>query len=133
MDPLAAKMSKSDQDSGILIHDGPEDIRRKIGKAFCPTEVIGNPVLEITRHILFERIDTFIVKRPEKFGGNLEFRNYADLEAAFLGGTLHPMDLKNNVAEALSDVLAPTRQYFVDHPENYEKVKDVIAQLKTLR
>lgn len=133
MDPLAAKMSKSDPDSGILIHDSPEDIKRKIGKAFCSAEAAGNPVLEIAHHILFERIDTFIVKRPEKFGGNMEFHNYADLEAAFLAGKLHPMDLKNNVAEALSDVLAPTRQYFVDHPENYLKVKDIISQLSMLR
>lgn len=133
MDPLSAKMSKSDPDSGILIHDSPEDIKRKIGKAFCAAEAEGNPVLEIARFILFERIDTFVVKRPEKFGGNMEFHNYADLEAAYLGGKLHPMDLKNNVAEALSDVLAPTRQFFIDHPDNYLKVKDVISQLSTLR
>jgi len=133
MDPVAAKMSKSDPDSGILIHDSPEDIKRKIGKAFCPMEVEGNPVLQIAKFIIFERVDKIVIKRPEKFGGNLEFNSYQDLEAAYLAGKIHPMDLKNNVAETLADILAPTREYFTKKPENYEKVKAVISELKALR
>ncbi|MCE5296438.1 MAG: tyrosine--tRNA ligase [Euryarchaeota archaeon] len=133
MDPLASKMSKSDPDSGILIHDSPEDIKRKIGKAFCPPEVEGNPVLQIANFIIFERVDNFQIKRPEKFGGNLEFSSYADLEASFIAGKIHPMDLKNNVAETLAEILAPAREYFAKKPENYEKVKGIISELKTLR
>jgi tyrosyl-tRNA synthetase len=133
MDPLAAKMSKSDPDSGILIHDSPEDIKRKVSKAFCPQEVEGNPVLEIAKYILFERMDQFVVKRPEKFGGNLAFASYAELESTYLAGKLHPMDLKNGVADNLVEILAPTREYFQKHPENYEKVRSVIAELKALR
>ncbi len=53
MDPIANKMSKSDPDSGILIHDSPGDIDRKMKKAFCPPEAEGNPVLAICKMILF--------------------------------------------------------------------------------
>jgi tyrosyl-tRNA synthetase len=133
MDPLASKMSKSDPDSGILIHDLPEDIKRKIGKAFCPPEAEGNPVLAIAKIVLFEHIAKLDIKRPEKFGGNVSFSSYADLEVAYLGGKLHAMDLKNAVAESLSDILAPTRQFFVKKPENLEKTRAIVSNLKSLR
>jgi len=73
MDPLAAKMSKSDPDSGIMIHDSPEDIKRKIKKAYCPPESEGNPILDMCRFIVFQRMDTMVIDRPEKFGGPLQF------------------------------------------------------------
>jgi tyrosyl-tRNA synthetase len=133
MDPLASKMSKSDPDSGILIHDSPEDIKRKIGKAFCPPEAEGNPVLAIARIVLFEHIDTIQIKRPEKFGGNVSFASYADLEQAYLAGKLHAMDLKNAVAESLADILAPTREYFVKKPENLERIREIVGSVKSLR
>jgi tyrosyl-tRNA synthetase len=133
MDPLASKMSKSDPDSGILIHDSPEDIKRKIGKAFCPPEAEGNPVLAIARIVLFEHIDTIQIKRPEKFGGNVSFASYADLEQAYLTGKLHAMDLKNAVAESLADILAPTREYFVKKPENLERIREIVGSVKSLR
>lgn len=133
MDPLASKMSKSDPDSGILIHDSPEDIKRKIGKAFCPAEAEGNPVLAIARIVLFEHVEVLEIKRPEKFGGNVSFTSYADLEEAYLTGKLHPMDLKNAVAESLSEILAPTREYFVRKPENLEKIREIVSTVKSLR
>jgi tyrosyl-tRNA synthetase len=133
MDPLASKMSKSDPDSGILIHDSPEDIKRKIGKAFCPPEAEGNPVLAIAKIVLFEHIEKLDIKRPEKFGGDVSFASYADLEAAYLNGKLHAMDLKNAVAGSLADVLAPTREYFVKKPENLERIREIVGNVKSLR
>lgn len=133
MDPVAAKMSKSDPEGSILIHDSAEDIKRKMGKAFCPPEKEANPVLDIARYIIFERVSSITVKRPEKFGGNVTFNSYEEMESTYLAGKLHPMDLKNAVGETLADVLVPTREYFQKHPENYEKVKAIIADLKALR
>lgn len=133
MDPLESKMSKSDPDSGIFIHDAPEDIKRKLSKAFCPLEVAGNPVLDIARHIVFERVNSITALRPEKFGGNATFSSYPELESAYLSGKLHPMDLKNAVAAALVEILAPTRDYFVKNPQNYDQVKEMLARTKKLR
>jgi tyrosyl-tRNA synthetase len=118
MDPVGSKMSKSDPDSGILIHDSPEDIRRKISKAFCPPEVEGNPILAIAKMILFERRGTFVIDRPAKFGGMLEFKSCDELEATYSAGKLHPMDLKNGVSAGMVDILEPVRQYFKEHPQN---------------
>jgi tyrosyl-tRNA synthetase len=36
MDMTEVKMSKSDPDSCLYIHDSPEDIKRKLKKAYCP-------------------------------------------------------------------------------------------------
>jgi tyrosyl-tRNA synthetase len=123
MDPIANKMSKSDPDSGILIHDSPEDLERKIKKAFCPPEVEGNPLLAICKLILFQSNPVFVIDRPEKFGGRLEFTSYEGLERTYAEGNLHAMDLKTGVAKALSDMLEPVRTYFERNPRNLEELK----------
>jgi tyrosyl-tRNA synthetase len=127
MDPVANKMSKSDPDSGILIHDMPEDIDRKIKKAFCPPEVEGNPLLAICKMILFQKSPVFVIDRPEKFGGKLEFHSYEELESTYASGKLHPMDLKGGVARTLSDQLGPARAYFEQHPDNLLAMKRSIG------
>jgi tyrosyl-tRNA synthetase len=126
MDPLAAKMSKSDPDSGIMIHDSPEDIRRKIKKAFCPPETEGNPILDICRFIIFQRMDVLKIDRPEKFGGPLVFESYQALEESYVAGQLHPMDLKNGTSSALVEMLAPVREFFEEHPENLDRIREIL-------
>ncbi|EQD77616.1 tyrosyl-tRNA synthetase, partial [mine drainage metagenome] len=71
------KMSKSDPDSGILINDSPEEIKRKISNAFCPIlQVAGNPVFEIAKYVLFPRLQNMEIKRPRKKRGNYNNRKY---------------------------------------------------------
>ncbi len=126
MDPIEAKMSKSDPDSSILIHDSPEDIRRKIKKAYCPEGVLEeNPILDIAHHIIFPQKGHLLIERPEKWGGNLEFHSYEELERVFAKKELHPMDLKSAVADALIELLEPVREYFKKHPENLERMKEI--------
>lgn len=126
MDPTAGKMSKSDPDSGILIHDSPEDIKRKVSKAFCPPEAEGNPVLDIARMIVFPRAGRMVIERPAKFGGDLELASYQELEDTYRGGKLHPMDLKTGVGAAMADVLEPVRAYFRNNPRNLEALREAI-------
>jgi tyrosyl-tRNA synthetase len=133
MDPVSAKMSKSDPDGSVLIHDAPEDIRRKLSKAYCPPEAEGNPVLAICRYIIFQRQDVMHIERPERFGGNLEVKGYDELERTYLAGKLHPMDLKNGTATALAEALAPAREYFQRKPENLERMRGMLAEVKKLR
>jgi tyrosyl-tRNA synthetase len=123
MDPIANKMSKSDPDSGIIIHDSPADIERKIKKAFCPPEAEGNPILAIAKMILFQKSPVFAIERPEKFGGRLEFTSYEELESTYVAGKLHPMDLKTGVAKALSEQLQAARDYFERNPKNLEAMR----------
>jgi len=46
------------------------------------------------------------VERPQKFGGNVSFSEYAELEAAFAKKELHPTDLKQTVAELLVPIVS---------------------------
>jgi len=125
MDPIEAKMSKSKPDSMISIHDDPESVKKKISKAFCPEkQVEGNPILEMCKYVVFPELkgEVFLIQRPEKFGGNLEFVSYKELEEAFAGG-LHPLDVKNATTDYINKILDPVRTYFEKHPENYSKMK----------
>ena len=118
-DLLSAKMSKSKPYSAIFIHDSPEAIRMKIRKAYCPPKIVDyNPVVEIAKCILFTN-EKFVlhVERPEKYGGPLDIYSYNELEKLYKEGKLHPLDLKNAIAEALIKYLEPVREYFKSNRE----------------
>ena len=108
---IALKMSKSNPDSAIFMNDSSEEVSRKIKKAYCPEGVSEeNPILEYNKYIIFEKFDTVKIERPEKFGGNLEFGSYNELEKAFAQKKLHPMDLKQSTASYLNQLIEPVRK-----------------------
>lgn len=112
-----AKMSKSDPDSAIFMEDSEDDVRRKVKKAFCPERIVaGNPILDYAKNIVFAKEGDFTIKRDQKNGGNLYYTNYADLERDFVEGLVHPVDLKNNVTDAINRLLQPVRDHFNKDP-----------------
>jgi tyrosyl-tRNA synthetase len=122
-----AKMSKSKPETCIYVHDTGEEIAKKMKNAYCVAKVVeGNPVLELCRYIIFRKQETFLIERPEKFGGNLEFTSYLKLEAAFREGKVHPLDLKNAVSRDLSKILEPVRLHF----EKSKKAKELYEVVK---
>ena len=123
---ISAKMSKSKPETCIFIHDSEEDIKRKIKNAFCPPQQVeNNPIMEICKYIIFRKFDTIVIKREEKYGGNLEIQSYEVLEKIYLEGKVHPLDLKNSVAEYLNLILEPIRKSFESGKarELYEAIK----------
>jgi tyrosyl-tRNA synthetase len=124
---ISSKMSKSKPETCLYVHDTKEQIREKINGAFCPTKIIeGNPILDYCKHIIFRRFETFKIERTEKFGGNIEFSDYDELEKAYRNGEIHPMDLKNATAEFLEKLISPIREHFEENKrarELYEFVK----------
>ena len=108
------KMSKSVQGSAVFVLDTPEEIRKKVSNAFCPEgETVYNPIMNWVRTLLFAKAGYILrIDRPQKFGGPLEFDSYAELEDAVKQRSLHPMDLKKAVGEALVELLAPVRAKF---------------------
>jgi tyrosyl-tRNA synthetase len=126
MDSIEAKMSKSNPENSIFIHDSPEEVKRKINKAYCPEGgTVGNPIVEICKYLIFNKYDEITISRPEKFGGDIQLKGYADLEDVFSSGQLHPQDLKNTVTDYLSEILGPVGDYFEKNPDNYERVKAI--------
>nr|2PXH_A Chain A, Tyrosyl-tRNA synthetase [Methanocaldococcus jannaschii] len=110
------KMSSS-KGNFIAVDDSPEEIRAKIKKAYCPAGVVeGNPIMEIAKYFLEYPLT---IKRPEKFGGDLTVNSYEELESLFKNKELHPMDLKNAVAEELIKILEPIRKRLLEHHHHH--------------
>jgi tyrosyl-tRNA synthetase len=110
---IAMKMSKSKPDSAVFMTDTEEDIKRKITKAYCPEKVTHeNPVMEYCKYLVFEKFPTMEIKRPAKFGGNLELHGYDELVKVYTEGQLHPMDLKSATAFYINEMVKPIREHF---------------------
>ncbi|MEM2761053.1 MAG: tyrosine--tRNA ligase, partial [Nitrososphaerales archaeon] len=121
---ISSKMSKSKPWTSIFIHDDEKSIGEKVGKAFCPEGIIeNNPVLEIVRYIVFHEHKEFTVERPEKYGGNVTFGSYVEVEEAFTSKKLHPMDLKQSLARYLNEIIEPVRSHF----KGKESILEAIA------
>lgn len=119
------KMSKSKPGSGISIHDNPDEIKQKINSAYAPEGIVeGNPILNWTRYLIFYSETTFTIKRDSKWGGDLSYSSYADLENDYAQKKLHPQDLKNAVAEWLIKKLEPVRIYF-DDPKRKQSLEEI--------
>ena len=121
------KMSKSKPENTILVHDEPEAIKAKLRKAYCPARVVEfNPVMEIAKYILFARPGFVLhVDRPTKYGGPVDYYNYEDLEKDYVEGKLHPLDLKNAVADALAKLLEPVRKALLGDPEARSAIEEI--------
>jgi len=123
---IVSKMAKSKPSTCIFVHDSPEDIKTKLKNAYCPPkQVTGNPVLEEAQYAVFSNAKELTITRPPKYGGTETFTSYAELEEAYREGKIHPLDLKNAVAEALIRILEPVRNHFKEHPEKLEKMKKI--------
>lgn len=121
---ILGKMSKSDSKSGIFIHDSDEEIRLKIKKAWCEEGLIeNNPLIEITKHVIFHEFNEVIVERPEKFGGNVTYTESIDLESDFLQKKLHPSDLKQTVSSYLIKIISPIREKLKLNEEIFNAIK----------
>ena len=56
--------------------------------------------------LLQDKNKKLIIKRPEKFGGNLEFKTYKELEKAVKEKSIHPLDVKNTAATHITNLLS---------------------------
>jgi tyrosyl-tRNA synthetase len=123
------KMSKSKPDTAIFMSDSEKDIKRKINKAYCPErQVKDNPVLEYCREIIFQKFGGIKIERPEKFGGDVTFKKYKELEKTYRKGELHPLDLKKAVAFYINELLKPVRKYF----EKNKKAAELLEEIKKM-
>lgn len=109
-DKIVGKMSKSDPNSGVFIHNTDDEIRKKISKAWCEeANIQNNPLLEISRSVIFHEFNEMKVERPEKFGGNVSYADYSQIEKDFAERKLHPGDLKQAVGNYLVEIVSPIR------------------------
>lgn len=130
------KMSSSIPKSHIAVHDPPEVIREKLMNAYCPPGSenqydeegkLRNPVLAIAKHFIFPEVKSFVVRRSRAAGGGeIELTSYEQLEDMYNRGDVHPMDLKEVVANYLIKEFSRMREIF-------ENDKDLIKPLYDLQ
>ncbi|MBU0530233.1 MAG: tyrosine--tRNA ligase [Nanoarchaeota archaeon] len=105
------KMSSSKPETIISVRDSPEDIRKKINRAYCPPQIAeGNSVMDIAKLLVIPSFPKFKIERDDKFGSDVIFENAAELEKTYKAGKLHPADLKRGVTEHLTKLLDKTRR-----------------------
>lgn len=123
------KMSKSKPESAIFVTDSDETIRDKVLKAYCPPKIVeGNPVIEIAKHIIFRGEEKKLtIDRPQKFGGPIDVWSQEELIRLYASGTIHPLDLKNAVADYLISFMKPIRDKLLSSRE-YREMIEVITR-----
>jgi tyrosyl-tRNA synthetase len=125
---IALKMSKSKPETAIFMTDSKDEIFEKFKKAYCPEgKEEDNPVLEYAKYIVLEKFKSITIKRPEKFGGNLIVKNYEELKNLYLKKEIHPLDLKNTIAEYIDELLEPIRKHFKSSKKAKELEKQVLS------
>jgi len=94
----------------ISVHESEEEVETKLKAAFCPPGIAyGNPVLQIYKHTIFPVVDEVRIERAAKYGGDVNYNRYEDLERDYTGGKLHPLDVKTTAVRYLNEILAPIR------------------------
>ena len=88
------KMSKSKPHTAIFINDSPEEIRKKISKAFCPEKEIDfNPLIDWSGKIVFPVLGKLEIKRNSKFGGDITITSFEKLKSEFKSGRWAPLKI----------------------------------------
>jgi tyrosyl-tRNA synthetase len=107
---IGKKMSASDEKSKIDLLDDKKTVKEKLKGADC---VAGNPdngVMAFLKYVIMvikkDKKEKFIVERDKKYGKNLRYENYEEIEKDFVAKKLHPLDLKNAVAKEISKMLS---------------------------
>lgn len=116
---VGEKMSASKEESKIDLLDSPEIVSAKLNKAFCPEGTTeGNGVMAFLKHVIMvlkeDAGEEFVIDRPEKFGGPLRYKAYANIEADYVEKKIHPLDLKKAVGAEINALLAPIHERMKD-------------------
>jgi len=111
---VGEKMSSSIEGSKVDLLNDEETVKKKLNKADCVEGDPNNGVMALLQYLLFviksDKGEKFTIERPEKFGGNKTYSNYAEVEKDFIEKKLHPMDLKNAVAKEINSLLKTFRE-----------------------
>ncbi len=107
---IGKKMSASDPKSKIDLLDDAKAVQDKLKGAYCEEGVVeDNGVLAFLKQVIMplksDKKEAFVIERPEKWGGNLTFKTYDEIEAAYVVKQLHPLDLKMAAAKEINALL----------------------------
>jgi len=107
---IGKKMSASDPKSKIDLLDSEEDVNKKLEGAYCEAgKTEDNGVLAFLKYIIFtiksDNKEKFVLERDKKFGSNVSYKTYYDLEKDYVNRKIHPLDLKKSLAKEINLLL----------------------------
>ena len=125
MESFDHKMSKSDPEGAVLLHDEPDELGRKLRKAYLDPEDSDSPVHELVEHILMPQLGSLTITPDPKYGEPSTWDDLAALRKALAAGEVHPLDYKLAVADALAGLLAPLAEHFAAAPDLLAAVSEI--------
>ena len=128
MESFDHKMSKSDPNSALLLHDPVERIKKKMRKAYLDPEDENSPIYELIQDIILPEFGKVVVTPNPKFGEPSTWESLEDFKSAVKDGTLHPLDAKFGVADGIASGLAEVSDHFEQNPELLDAVTDLMSQ-----
>ena len=111
------KMSASIPNSKIDLTDSDALIIKKCNKAWSVDgEIDQNGILAIYKLIIFELLagPGLTLKRDDRYGGDLRYANYQEMEDDFVSGKVASVDLKQNLPRFLIEILTPIREELLE-------------------
>jgi tyrosyl-tRNA synthetase len=120
------KMSSSKKGTMFPLHADPSKIREVLEDAYCPQgEVEDNPVIEICQFFIFGADKELHVERKDEYGGDLHYEKFGGMAEDFESGELHPLDLKEAVADQVIQRFEPVREKFKQNPELLDCLEEI--------
>lgn len=127
MDSFDHKMSKSDPNGALLLHDTLEKVQKKMKKAYLDPEDEQSPIYELAEHVVLPEFGHIQVTPNPKFGEPSTWSDLASFKAAVMDGTLHPFDAKMGVAAGVAAGLSSIAEHFEANPEAYETMLNITS------
>ena len=128
MESFDHKMSKSDPNSALLLHDPVERIKKKMRKAYLDPDDDNSPIYELIQDIILPEFGKVVVTPNPKFGEPSTWESLEDFKSAVKDGTLHPLDAKFGVADGIASGLSEVSNHFEQNPELLDAVTDLMSQ-----
>lgn len=128
MESFDHKMSKSDPNSALLLHDPVERIKKKMRKAYLDPDDDNSPIYELIQDIILPEFGKVVVTPNPKFGEPSTWESLEDFKSAVKDGTLHPLDAKFGVADGIASGLAEVSDHFEQNPELLDAVTELMSQ-----
>lgn len=111
---VGKKMSASHEKTRIDLLDDRKKISEKIKGSDMVAGEIENFTMAFLKYVIMvlkqDKNEKFIVERDKKYGGDLVYKNYSEIEKDFISKKLHPLDLKNATAQEISKLLKPIQK-----------------------
>lgn len=125
MESFDHKMSKSDPNGAILLHDSEKKLAKKMRKAYLDPENPASPVYELLEQIILPEFGKVTVTPKPEFGEPTVWHDIESFKNAISDGILHPFDAKMGVAAGISKGLRAVNEYFEENSETLDRVNQL--------